>query len=51
MSDPFYRRPQGAPADDPQWMAVIAQRHWLKLAAALAALALLGAIWLAWRLG
>ena len=47
MSDPLYHRPEPRrlPAD-PGFAAALSRRAWLKLAAGVLALALIGAIWL-----
>jgi len=53
MGDPLYHDEdqQRRMAGDPQIMAKAARLQWARLATGVAALALIGAIWLFWRLG
>jgi hypothetical protein len=53
VRDPLYHDEAGEArlAADPPIRALLTRLQWLKLATGLAALALLGAIWLVWRWG
>jgi hypothetical protein len=53
MGDPLFHDENSnrRMAADPQIMAKAVRLQWIKLATGLAALALIAAIWLVWRLG
>jgi hypothetical protein len=53
MGDPLFHDEERhrQMANDPQIMAKVARLQWIKFATGLAALALIAAIWLTWRLG
>jgi hypothetical protein len=53
MGDPLYHDEEQMRrmAGDPQIVAKAARLQWIKLLTGFAALALIAAIWLAWRLG
>ena len=53
MNDPLFQdeKRQRRIANDPQIIATFSRTHWIRVAIGLAALALIAAIWLNWRMG
>ena len=51
MRDPLYHDERTPRRPDKHTLAAITRVQWLKIASGVLALALIGAVWLVWRLG